>query len=119
MSFVYMTEDEVLDHLLSLEAEHGTLPDEVVSMAIEYPMVKTEVYFECKTNTLFGWGEDWKHQGTYRTLREAMIAGQEVCYESDTQRKVHISCDGMSAFMGVLLPGGIQGSFYTGFDINS
>ena len=118
--FVVMTEDEVLEHLLELEAKHGTVNEIVIDFAINYPMVKSEqVWFKCETNALYGTGSDWRYQGEYSTLQDAIIAGTEVCYDSDTQRKVHITCDGLSAYNGVMLPGGLQGSFYDGFNINS
>jgi hypothetical protein len=40
--FLRMSDDEVLEHLLALEREHGKVDDVVIDFAIDYPMVKTE-----------------------------------------------------------------------------
>lgn len=38
--YITMTDDEVIEHLLQLEREHGSVPQDVLDMAVEYPMVK-------------------------------------------------------------------------------
>ncbi len=38
--YVRMTDDEVIEHLLALEEKHGSVPDDVLDLAVSFPMVK-------------------------------------------------------------------------------